>query len=137
MASETATVVENASPEYELVVIVTPESGEEGFEAKITAVSNLITSRGGTVVNTERWGKRKLASPIKHHREGLYFLVRFKAGTKLGKEIDGNLRISEDVLRHLLVRPVIRKPKVKEGKKRPVAKEAGTSAPSALVKGAE
>jgi small subunit ribosomal protein S6 len=129
MASETTTVVESVLPEYELVVIVAPESGEEGFEARITAVSNLITSRGGTVVNTERWGKRRLASPVKHHREGLYFLVRFKAGTQFGKEIDGNLRISEDVLRHILVRPVIRKPKVKEAKKRPVAKEAGTNAP--------
>lgn len=125
MASETTTLLESGLPVYELVVIVAPESGEETLETRVAAVSKLITGRGGTVVNIERWGKRKLAYPIKHHREGFYFLVRFKAGTQLGKELDGSLRISEDVLRHMLARLENRKAPVREFKKRPV-KEAET-----------
>jgi len=129
--AEAATIVESGLPEYELVVVVAPESGEEAFEARVAAVSKLITSRGGTIINLDRWGKRKLASPLKHHREGLYFLVKFKAGTQLGKELDQSLRMSEDVLRHMLVRlEPPRKVKVKEPKRRPAAvvKETGGSA---------
>lgn len=131
MAAEAATIVASGLPEYELVVVVTPEGGEEAFEARIAAVSKLVTGRGGTIINTDRWGKRKLASPVKHHREGLYFLVRFNADTQLGKELDAHLRMSEDVLRHMLVRlEAPRKVKVKEPKRRPqvAIKETGTGA---------
>ncbi|MFH0942154.1 MAG: 30S ribosomal protein S6 [Chloroflexota bacterium] len=116
--------MESGLPEYELVVIVSPASGEEALEARVEAVSKLITGRGGTVVNVERWGKRKLAYPVKHSREGLYFLVRFKAGTQLGKELDTSLRISEDVLRHMLVRLENHKASAKGAKRKPLAKEA-------------
>jgi small subunit ribosomal protein S6 len=128
MTSETTTLAESKLPDYELVVIVTPESGEEAFEARVTAVSKLITGHGGTVVNIERWGKRKLAYPVKHHREGLYFLVHFKAGTQLGKEMDSSLRISEDVLRHMLTRLENRKAPAREIKKRPAREAENNSA---------
>ncbi|MFA5316184.1 MAG: 30S ribosomal protein S6 [Dehalococcoidales bacterium] len=108
MTSEVA-AVESRLPEYELVVIVSPEGGEEALEARVEAVSKLITDRGGAVVSVKHWGKRKLAYPIKHSREGNYFLVNFKSGAQLGKELEASLRITEDVLRHLLVRLEISK----------------------------
>ncbi len=90
--------------DYELVLVISPEVAEEEFEATIDNVSRLITGKGGTVSDIERWGKRRLAYPIRHFTEGSYVLVRFKLKPAFGKELGVSLRISEEVLRHLLIR---------------------------------
>ena len=104
MTSEATGVVDSRLADYELVVIVSPGGGDESLEATVDAVSKIITGSGGTVVTVERWGKRKLAYPIKQFLEGGYFLVHFKAKPSLGRELEANLHISEDVLRHLLIK---------------------------------
>jgi small subunit ribosomal protein S6 len=91
-------------PDYELVLIISPESTEEESEAAIESVSRFITGKGGVVADIERWGKRRLAYPIRHFVEGSYVLAKFKLPPAFGKELEGNLRISEEVLRHLLIR---------------------------------
>ncbi len=90
--------------DYELVLVISPEVAEEKFEATIDNVSQFITGKGGTISGIERWGKRKLAYPIRHFAEGSYVLARFKLKAGFDKEMEANLRISEEVLRHLLVR---------------------------------
>ena len=90
--------------DYELVLVISPEVTEEEFEATIDNVSQLITGKGGTVSDIERWGKRRLAYPIRHFVEGSYVLARFKLKPAFSKELGANLRISEEVLRHLLIR---------------------------------
>ena len=90
--------------DYELVFIISPELEEERFEATIENVTQFITERGGVVSNVEKWGKRRLAYPIKHLGEGNYVLARFKLKPEHNKELESNLKISEDVLRHLLIR---------------------------------
>ena len=90
--------------DYELVVIVRPEVEEEGFEAAIESVNRFVTGRGGVVSDVKRWGKRKLAYPIRHHREGNYVLTRFRMRPEHNRDLESNLRISEDVVRHLLTK---------------------------------
>ena len=90
--------------DYELVLIINTEVGEEKFEAIIGNVSQFITGKGGAMGNIERWGKRKLAYPIKHFTEGNYVLARFKMKPALSRELQANLEIAEEVLRYLLVR---------------------------------
>ena len=90
--------------DYELVLVINPELADEEFEAAIDNVSRFITGKGGVISDTERWGKRKLAYPIKHFMEGSYVLARFRLPPVFGKELEANLRISEAVLRHLLVK---------------------------------
>ena len=90
--------------DYELVLVINPEVAEEQLTATIDTVSQFITQRGGSISGIERWGKRRLAYPIKHFVEGNYVLANFKLKPAFGKELEANLRISEDVLRHLLVR---------------------------------
>ncbi len=90
--------------DYELVLVISPESTEEEFEAAIDNVSRFVTEGGGTVSEIERWGKRRLAYPIMRFVEGSYVLARFQLKPALGKELEANLRISEKVLRHLLIR---------------------------------
>jgi len=90
--------------DYELVLIISPEVVEEKFDATIDNISQFITEKGGTISNVERWGKRRLAYPIEHFMEGSYVLTRFRLKPALGKELEANLQISEEVLRHLLVK---------------------------------
>jgi len=90
--------------DYELVVIISPEVEDEKLEAIIDNISQLITERGGIISGVDRWGKRKLAYPIKHFMEGSYVLAQFKLKPALSQELEARLRISEEVLRHLLVK---------------------------------
>ena len=90
--------------DYELVVIINPEVIDEALDSIVDNVSQFITENGGTISNVERWGKRRLAYPIKHFMEGNYVLTQFKLSPKLDKKFETSLQISEEVLRHLLVR---------------------------------
>ncbi len=90
--------------DYELVLIISPEVVEEKFEATIEGISQFITGKGGIISDTEQWGKRKLAYPIKHFLEGSYVLFRFKSKPTLVKELKASLQISEEVMRHLLLK---------------------------------
>ena len=90
--------------DYELIFILSPEIAEDEFEARIDNVNRFITDKGGAISDIERWGKRRLAYPIRHFMEGSYVLTRFQLNPASGRELEANLRISEEVLRHLLVR---------------------------------
>jgi small subunit ribosomal protein S6 len=90
--------------EYELVYIARPEMSDEALEAKVNDITQFITSRDGVVDGVEKWGKKKLAYPIKHLLEGNYVLTKFKSSPAKCKELEANLRISEDIVRHLLIK---------------------------------
>ena len=90
--------------DYELMVIISPELEEEKIGATVANITQFITGKGGVLSDVEQWGKRKLAYPIRHFMEGNYVLARFRLEPKLTKELNANLQISEEVLRHLLIR---------------------------------
>ena len=90
--------------DYELVLIISPKVADDKFNTIIENVNQFITDKGGIVSEVEQWGKKKLAYPVEHFMEGSYVLSRFKLKPTLGKELEANLRISEEVIRHLLIR---------------------------------
>ena len=90
--------------DYELIYIINPDVAEDALEAQVNGISQSITSREGVIASVDRWGKRKLAYPLKHYLEGNYVLTKFKISPSRLKEIESNLKISEEVLRHLLVK---------------------------------
>ena len=90
--------------DYELVLIISPEVIGEALDTTIDNVGQFITEKGGIISEVEQWGKRRLAYPINHFEEGNYVLTRFKLKPTLSKELEANLQISEEVLRHLLVK---------------------------------
>lgn len=90
--------------DYELVFIISPEVEEETLEATVGSVNQFITGKGGVISGEERWGKRKLAYPLKRFLEGNYVLTRFKMKPVWSRELEANLQISEEILRHLLIR---------------------------------
>ena len=104
VSDKTVTEEDSKLRDYEMVFIISPEVTEEKFGATIDNISRFITERGGVISEMEQWGKKRLAYPIRHFVEGNYVLARFKLEPPLGKELEATLRISEDILRHLLVR---------------------------------
>lgn len=96
--------------DYELVFIVSPEIIDEEVPKVADKVASFITGKGGSIVEVTQWGRKKLAYPVEQYLEGNYVLTRFKLEPRLAKELETNLRLSNEVLRHLLVR-------VPEGKK--------------------
>ena len=90
--------------DYELVVILNPELAEEAIEGAIARISKYITDNGGNIVNVDKWGKKRLAYTIKASNEGFYIMAKFKLQPKFTRELESNLKISEEVLRHLLTK---------------------------------
>ncbi|UCD21497.1 MAG: 30S ribosomal protein S6 [Chloroflexota bacterium] len=90
--------------DYELVAIISPEIDEEGVSKIVEKVSQSIDSRGGVVEDIKKWGKRKLAYPIKKFMEADYVLARFKLTPKSVKELEGEIGASADILRYLVVK---------------------------------
>ncbi len=89
---------------YEMTVIFKPDLSEEKITAALENIKKFITGKGGAISDTRSWGKRRLAYPIKHANEGNYILFKFTMKSNQNRELETNLRISEDVLRHLLVK---------------------------------
>lgn len=90
--------------DYELTMIIKPEITEEEFTAILEKVTRFITERGGNITEVNQWGKRRLAYPINHFEEGSYVLTRFKLSSNLIAELEANLLLLPDILRHLLIR---------------------------------
>ncbi|MCK5590003.1 MAG: 30S ribosomal protein S6 [Dehalococcoidales bacterium] len=90
--------------DYELVTIISPEVDGERLPEIIEQVGKFITDEGGVVESTEQWGIRKLAYPIKKFMEANYVLTRFKLEPDLTKKLGAELRASEEILRHLIVK---------------------------------
>lgn len=90
--------------EYELIYIVSPEMTDEALETRINSITQFITGKEGVIDGVDKWGKKRLAYPINHFFEGNYVLTRFKMSPARCKELDANLRISEEIIRHLLIK---------------------------------
>ena len=86
---------------YEVLFIIDPALEDEKKEATIEAVKEIIAAEG-EVGNVDVWGMRKLAYPIQKKSEGYYVVIEFKAEPTLPKELDRRLKISDNVMRHLI-----------------------------------
>lgn len=76
---------------------------EEVTEAIDRLIRRPIESRGGEIEDLNHWGRRKLAYPIKRQLEGNYVVTQLRLEPGRTKDLEQGLRISEDVMRHLLV----------------------------------
>ena len=86
---------------YELMFIIDPALEDEAKEATIEAVKGIIATEG-EVGEADVWGMRKLAYPIQKKSEGYYVVIEFQGNPSLPKELDRRLRISDNVMRHLI-----------------------------------
>lgn len=89
---------------YELSLVFLSSLSEEEKLANLEKVKELITRFGGEVTNVDDWGRRKLAYEINKQKEGFYYFIQFNAETSTPAEVESRLRITETVLRYLIVR---------------------------------
>ena len=87
-----------------MIVVMSPDIPEEDVPAAIDRVTSAVTTRGGELVEVQPWGRRKLAYPIGRHIEGNYVLTQFRLDPEQAHELEGNFAISDDIVRHLLIR---------------------------------
>jgi len=92
---------------YELLYIVSPEADEEAIAAVVGKVNGTIESLGGKldgVIQTEPWGRRRLAYPVGSFEEGFYILCNFSLESPQLGELERVLKLTDGVLRYLLTR---------------------------------
>jgi small subunit ribosomal protein S6 len=89
---------------YELIYILKPDATEQEVADLHGQVAAIVERMGGTIDRTDTWGRRKLAYEIRHNKEGFYVLEVIKGSGELMKEIDRRLKVTDGLLRHLVVR---------------------------------
>ncbi len=90
--------------DYEMIVIAVPELDEQGITTLNERISNWITGSGGTTPQTNVWGRRRLAYAIKKRTDGIYVQYNYQMNPSASRDLDRNLRIDEQVVRHMIVR---------------------------------
>ena len=88
---------------YEALYIIRPTLKDDEIQTVAKEVENLLTSQGGVIVRSEIWGKRKLAYKVQHWTEGCYVLLRFESDMSFVSRLDQYFRLSENIIRHLVV----------------------------------
>ncbi|WP_124728575.1 30S ribosomal protein S6 [Staphylospora marina] len=88
---------------YELMFIVRPDVDEETLKAAREKVQSTIAANGGEITDVQDMGKRRFAYEIDKFREGIYTVYKFKAPTTVVKELDHLVRITDNIMRHLII----------------------------------
>jgi small subunit ribosomal protein S6 len=89
---------------YELAVIIRADLSDEETTAQIETIQGWIESNGGSVLEIDRWGRRRLAYPIRKQQDGYYTLFKIELPPNAPTEIERNMHISESLLRYLITR---------------------------------
>ncbi len=87
---------------YEMLYVLDTAVSDEDKEAFVAKFENIVTSNGGTVVSTDKWGAKKLSYPIKYKTDGWYALMTFVADGAVVKELDRIAGLSSEVLRRMI-----------------------------------
>lgn len=88
---------------YETVIVTSAKLGEEGSAALVERFKALIAEHG-TVQSVDDWGKRRFAYPINKQNEGYYTLINFESGPEFTAELDRRYKITDGIVRTLIVK---------------------------------
>ncbi|MFA5163645.1 MAG: 30S ribosomal protein S6 [Patescibacteria group bacterium] len=100
----------SGSSHYEILFIVPNKYTEAEAKQVIAKTSDIIKENGGTITLEEYWGKKRLAYAIKQNHYGYYGLFEFDLeGENLAK-LDKTFRLSNEILRHQIVKKALRSP---------------------------
>jgi len=109
--------------QYEVAVLYHPDL-EIDLEKATSKVEKLFTDNGGKVTNTDNWGKRKLAYPIKKHESAVYVIYTVEMPGESVRKLESILNITDEVVRFLITRPDLKAIAKAEAMKAEKAKKA-------------
>ena len=89
---------------YEVLYIIDAAIDDAAKDALVERFSKLVTDNGGEVESVDKWGVKKFAYEMNFKNEGYYVLMNFSANPDLPAEMERQMRISDDVIRYLVVR---------------------------------
>jgi len=89
---------------YEIGFLLNPESSDEEVKKITDTVVGIIEKAKGNVENIDEWGRRKLAYPIQKHKEGIYTFINTEVEGKVMLELERRLKLSESVIRFIVIR---------------------------------
>ncbi len=89
---------------YEMGLVVKPNLSETDVNSLVERLKTMIGEQGGTVEAVDLWGKRRLAYPVEKHTEGYYVFIRFLLSPSRVEEINRVVGITEEILRHIVVK---------------------------------
>ncbi len=89
---------------YEMLILLRSDMEDEAREAELKKYADIVTSMGGTVEATDKWGVKKTAYPINYKTEAFFALMKFQADGAVVKELDRVAGISADVLRRMITK---------------------------------
>ena len=92
------------SVDYEVTYILRPNFEEAEADERIVAIGEQLKQIGGSVLTTEKLGKKRLAYEMNDVREGIYAVMRFQSDAAAAKELERQLTLNEDVMRALLIK---------------------------------
>ncbi|MCD6447397.1 MAG: 30S ribosomal protein S6 [Candidatus Marinimicrobia bacterium] len=110
---------------YEMLFIVHPNYEQERLDAVISSVHKEITAKGGTLLKTDNWGKRKLAYLINKQRYGSFVLLYFETDPAMIQGLQEWMEIQAQVLHQMIIR-LEEKPELSEVSENP---DSASSAP--------
>jgi small subunit ribosomal protein S6 len=90
--------------EYELGVIIPVSVQEADVKVVLGTIEGWIKEFGGEITKTDNWGRRRLAYPILDFREGYYIFFQMNFPTQRMGELEYNLKFSDQIIRHLVIR---------------------------------
>lgn len=90
---------------YETLFILNGTLDAETIKGNVEKFKAVIENNGGVIENVDEWGRRKLAYPINKLNDGYYTLINFKSNPDLPRELERNYRISDAVIRFIVVNP--------------------------------
>jgi small subunit ribosomal protein S6 len=102
---------------YELMLVLRPDLPDDRVQAVLDRTTRAISGADGQLVKVSPWGRRRLAYPIERYREGSYYIILFDGPASVVDELERGLRITEEVMRHLITRverPAARRPETEE-----------------------
>ncbi|MBI4559069.1 MAG: 30S ribosomal protein S6 [Candidatus Hydrogenedentes bacterium] len=88
---------------YEALYIVRPDLKDDEIQTIAKDVETLVSNNGGSIVRSETWGKRRLAYEVQHFNEGCYVLLRFTGHAPFVAKLENHFRLTESILRYLVV----------------------------------
>ena len=118
---------------YEELFIVRPNATDEEIDPIVEQVRQVITTRGGSVEKSDKWGVRKLAYRLQKQSEGYYILLQFTATPETVLEVERRLRVSDLVLKFITVRIDEKLKKIEKRKKSREKRAARKPAPAAAA----
>lgn len=89
---------------YETMYILRPNMNEEAVDGAIGKYQSMLKEQGGTVIETQHRGKRRLAYEIDRHREGIYIQMNYNGPGAIVAPLERAMRLSDEVIRYLTVK---------------------------------